>query len=155
MLYTLGSFLMPPLFVFGIYNLLTWFNILRINRHVFWKRVAMASGVSHVLLATGFFVFSYLDAGEAATFGNYLFEQSNFWKLVTVFDTVPMFTIVISFSLLDRAGLNPPVVALTIGIVYLIGTLQWFFAGGALGAILERFFEGLKTPDPDDEEWMQ
>src|SRR5215471_3367659 len=109
MLYTLGSFLMPPLFVFGIYHLLTWFNIFRINRRVFWKRVAIASAVSHFLLASGFFAFTYFDAGEASAFGNYLFDQSNFWKLVTIFDTVPMLTIVFLFSLLDRAGLNPPV----------------------------------------------
>jgi hypothetical protein len=65
-----------------------------------------------------------------------------------------MLVIVGVFSILDRAGLNPPVLALTVAITYIVGTLQWFFAGGALGAILERFFEGLKTPDPEDEQWM-
>jgi hypothetical protein len=29
-----------------------------------------------------------------------------------------------------------------------------FSQAAALGAILERFFEGLKTPDPEDEQWM-
>ena len=38
MLYTLGSFLLPLLFVFGVYHLLTWFNVFRINKRVFWKR---------------------------------------------------------------------------------------------------------------------
>jgi hypothetical protein len=32
--------------------------------------------------------------------------------------------------------------------------LQWFLVGGAIGALLERFFEGLRTPDPEDEDWF-
>jgi len=32
--------------------------------------------------------------------------------------------------------------------------LQWFFVGGALGALLEKFFEGLKTPEPEEEDWQ-
>ena len=155
MLFTLSSFVLPPLFVFGVYHLLTWANVFRINGRVFWKRVAIASAVSHVLLATGFFVFTYFDAGNATPFGVYLFDHSNFWKLMTVFDTVSTLTIVGLFSLLDRAGINPPgIVAVTIATTYAIGTLQWFFVGGAIGAILERFFEGLKTPDPEEDEWM-
>ena len=61
----LAYFLLPPLFVFGVYHLLTWFNVLRINGRVFWKRVAMTSGVCHVLLASGYFAFSYFDAAGA------------------------------------------------------------------------------------------
>ena len=26
--------------------------------------------------------------------------------------------------------------------------------GGGVGALLERFFEGLKTPEPEDDEWF-
>src|SRR5215475_9996148 len=89
MLLTLASFLLPPLFVFGIYHLLTWFNVARINERVFWKRVAIASAVCHVLLASGFFVFSYVDARDV-NFGIYLFNRSNFWKLMTIFDTAAM-----------------------------------------------------------------
>ncbi len=155
MLFTLASFLLPPLFVFGVYHLLTWFNILRINKRVFWKRVAITSGVCHVLLASGFFAFAYMDAGDAASFGAYLFNRSNFWKLMTIFDTAPMLILIGLFSALDRAGLNPPgLVVVTMAITYIIGTLQWFFVGGGIGALLERFFEGLKTPDPEDEEWF-
>jgi hypothetical protein len=151
MMYTLASFLMPPLFVFGVYHLLTWFNFLRINERVFWKRVAITSGICHVALVTGFLVFSYLDAGDMA-FGPYLFNRSNFWKLTAIFDTAPMVVIIVLLGMLDRAGMNPPgLVALILGIIYVIGTVQWFLVGGALGAVLERFFEGLKTPDP--EEW--
>ena len=154
MLFSLASFLLPPLFVFGVYHLLTWFNVFEINRRVFWKRVAITSGISHVLLASGFFAFSYFDAKDL-NFGVYLFNGSSFWRLITVFDTAPMLVIVLVFSLLDRAGLNPPgLVAMALVITYVIGTLQWFFVGGALGALLEKFFEGLKTPEPEEEDWQ-
>jgi hypothetical protein len=153
MLFTLASFLLPPLFVFGVYHLLTWFNVFGINRRVFWKRVAITSAICHILLATGFFVFSYMDATESG-FGVYLFNASSFWKLVTIFDTVPMLVIIAVFAALDRAGMNPPgLVAITLAITYVFGTLQWFFVGGGIGALLERFFEGLRTPDPED--WDQ
>jgi len=152
MLYTLASFLLPPLFVFGVYHVMTWFNILRINDRVFWKRVAMTSAVCHVLLASGFFIFSYVQAA-GADFGFYLFNGSHFWRLMTIFDTAPMLVLIALFAALDRAGVNPPgLVALTLAITYLAGTLQWFFVGGGLGALFERFFEGLRTPDPEEEE---
>jgi len=154
MLFTLGSFLLPPLFVFGVYHLLTWANVFRINGRVFWQRVAMTSAICHLLLVTGFFLFCYFDAADA-TFGVYLFNRSNFWNLMKIFDTAPTIVLVVLFSALDRAGMNPPgLVAITIAITYIAGTLQWFFVGGGIGALLERFFEGLKTPDPEDEEWL-
>jgi hypothetical protein len=155
MLFTLASFLLPPLFVFGVYHLLTWSNFLRINSRVFWKRVAIASALCHVILATGFFVFSYFDAGDSTSFGVYLFDRSNFWKLMTLFDTAPMLAIIGTLSVLDRAGANPPgLVAIVLAITYVVGTLQWFFVGGGIGLLLERFFEGLKTPDPEDDSWL-
>jgi hypothetical protein len=151
--FTVGPFLLAPLFVFGVYHLLTWFNILHINEKAFWKRVAIASGICHILLAGGFFVFSYFDAGPAA-FGPYLFNESSFWRLIEVFDTAAMAAILILFSGLDRAGINPPgLVAITIVLTLLIGTVQWFFVGGGIGALLERFFQGLRTPDPEDQNW--
>ena len=73
---------------------------------------------------------------------------------MTIFDTAPMIVIIAVLTVLDRAGINPPgLLALTLAITYGVGTLQWFCIGGGVGALLERFFEGLKTPDPDDEEW--
>ena len=154
MLFTLASFLLPPLFVFGVYHLMTWFNVFQINEKVFWKRVAITSALSHVLLVSGFFVFAYFDAREAMPFDAYLFNRSDFWKLLTIFDTAPMLAIIGLFSGFDRAGVNPPgLVAWTIAITYVVGTLQWFLVGGGIGALLERFFEGLKTPDPEDEDW--
>lgn len=153
MLFTVGPLLLAPLFVFGVYHLLTWFNILRINSFVFWRRVAITSAVCHVLLALGFLIFSYFDAG-GRPFGPFLFNESDFWKLIEIFDTAAMLAILVLFSALDRAGVNPPgLVAITIALIFVVGTLQWFFVGGGVGALLERFFEGLRTPDPEDQEW--
>jgi hypothetical protein len=162
MLFTLASFCLPPLLVFGVYHLMTWFDVFGINQRAFWKRVAMASAICHVLLASGFFVFSYFDfqahlrlEAEEARFGPYLFNRSDFWRLMTIFDTAPMLVIIVLFSLLDRAGINPPgLLGWTLAITFLVGTLQWSLVGGAIGALLERFFEGLKTPEPEDEEWF-
>ncbi|PYS27159.1 MAG: hypothetical protein DMG11_17310, partial [Acidobacteria bacterium] len=161
-LFTLASFLMPPLLVFGVYHLMTWFNVFKINERVYWRRVALASAVSHLLLVTGYIVFSYFDfqayrrlnPAETA-FGPYLFNQSEFVRLMKIFDTLPGLVIQIVFSVLNRAGINPPgLVIVTFVITYLFGTLQWFWIGGGIGALLEKFWAGLKTGDEEDEEWF-
>src|SRR5216684_6526174 len=162
MLFTLASACLPPLFVFGVYHLLTWFNVFAINKRPFWKRIAIASAISHVFLASGFFAFSYFDfrthlllEPEGTNFGPYLFSRPDFWRVITIFDTGPMLAIVALSSMLDRAGINPPgFMAWVLAITYVAGTLQWFFLGGGIGALMERFFEGLKTPEPEDEEWF-
>jgi hypothetical protein len=162
MLFTLASFLLPPLLVFGVYHLMTWFNVFRINERVYWRRVALASAVSHLLLVTGYIVFSYFDflahqrfGGPEISFGAYLFNQSEFVQLMKFFDTLASLVIQVVFSILSRAGTNPPGQVIVIfAITYLVGTLQWFFVGGAIGAILEKFWEGLKTDDEEDEEWF-
>jgi hypothetical protein len=154
--------LLPPLFVFGVYHLFTWFNVFRINERPTWKRVAIASAICHVLLATGFLVFSYLDfqatqklEGGELGFGSFLFNRSGFWRMMAIFDTAPMLAILGLFFILDRAGVNPPgLLVLTFAIIYVVGTLQWFLLGGAIGALLEKFWEGLKTGDEEDEEWL-
>jgi hypothetical protein len=148
------SFLLAPLFVFGVYHLLTWFNIFRINERVYWKRIALASAISHIFLLTGFLVFSWFDAG-GAPFGPYLFNNSEFTRLLRIFDTAAMVIIVFVFSAMARADVNPPgLLVLTLGITYMIGSFQWFLIGGGVGALLEKFWSGLKTPDDEDEEWL-
>jgi len=162
MLFTLASFCLPPLLVFGVYHLLTWFDVFGINDRAFWKRVAMTSAICHVLLVSGFLAFSYFDfqahlrlEPEEAGFGPYLFNRSDFWRLMTIFDTAPMLATIGLFSVLDRAGINPPgLLAWTIAITYVIGTAQWFLVGGGVGSLLKKFFAGLKTPDPEDEDWF-
>ena len=162
MFFTLASFLLPTLFVFGIYHLLTWFNLSGVNERVYWMRVAIASGISHVFLVTGFLVFSYVDfqshlrlEAVNTAFGPFLFDRSDFWRLVTIFDTAPMLVILGVFSILDRAGANPPgLLIVTFAITYVAGTLQWFLVGGGIGALLERLWAGLKTEDEEDAEWF-
>jgi len=163
MIFTLASFLMPPLLVFGVYHLLTWFNTFGINGRTYWRRVALASGISHLFLVTGFLVFSYLDLrnhvrldGADTAFGPFLFNRSDFWRLMTVFDTAPMLAILVLFSVFDRMGINPPgLVVVTFALIYVVGTLQWFWVGGGIGALVEKFWAGLKTGDEEeDEEWF-
>ena len=74
---------------------------------------------------------------------------------MTIFDTAAMLVVIGLFTAFDRAGMNPPgLVGMTLGITYIVGTMQWFLIGGGIGALLERFFEGLKTPEPEDDEWL-
>ena len=162
MFLTAASFLLAPLFVFGVYHLLTWFNVLRVNERVYWKRVAIASAISHCLLLSGYLVFSYFDfqgrlqiESASVSFGAFLFSRSGFWRVMTIFDTVPTLVLLAMFFILDRAGINPPgLLFSTFAIAYLAGTLQWFWIGGGIGALLERFWAGLKTGDEEDEEWF-
>src|SRR5262245_8699085 len=129
-----ASFLLAPLFVFGVYHLLTWFNMFRINDRVYWKRIAIASAISHIMLLTGFLVFSWFDAA-GAPFGPYLLNNSEFTRLLRIFDTAAMIIIVLVFSAMARADVNPPgLVALTLGLTYVVGSLQWFLIGGGIGA---------------------
>jgi hypothetical protein len=156
---TLAGLLLPLLLVFGLYHLMTWFNIFRINGRTYWKRVALTSAISHVLLASGFFVFTYFDylanrqvAAINMSYGAYLFDRSQFWPLMTIFDTLPMAILVGLFSLLYWLGLAPPgLLLLTIVITYAAGTLEWYFVGGGAGALLSRFWDGLRTDDEEDD----
>jgi hypothetical protein len=66
-----------------------------------------------------------------------------------------MLIILAVFSTMARAEINPPgLLALTLAITYLVGSLQWFLLGGGIGALLERFWSGLKTGEDEDEEWL-
>src|SRR4051812_46921488 len=103
--------LLPLLLIFGLYHLMTWFNFFRINNRPYWKRVALTSAISHVLLAGGFFAFTYFDfmvnrdlSGTGPSFGSFVFDRSQFWPLMTIFDTLPMAILVGLFLLLDWIG---------------------------------------------------
>ena len=153
--------LIPLLLVFGLYHLFTWFNVFRINERVYWKRVGLTAAVAHFLLATGFFVFTWLELQSNRTYVQlgmsyavYLFQRSAFWQLLAVFDTVPMLGILAAFTLMDRSGLSGGTLAVAIGMTYIVGTLQWYYVGGGIGAILEKIWGGLKTGE-DGEEWFQ
>jgi len=156
-----AGIMMPVLLVFGVYHLMTWFNIAGINRRSFWRRVGWASVVSHAVLAGGFFAFSYYDylanrgtAFIGLGFDRYLFDRSEFWRLMTLFDTAPMLALLATAALLDRMGWNPPLVATAVTVTIIVGSLQWYFVGGGIGLLLERFWSGLKTGEDPDEDWL-
>jgi len=163
MLSLLVAVVLPVFLVFGVYHLLTWFNVFRINERIYWKRVALASAIAHFLLATGFFVFSYFDyqanrdlAALGLTYAWFLFNRSDFWRLIALFDTLGMICVLGLFAVLDRLGVVfPGILALTIAITYAFGAVQWYFVGGAAGALFQRFWDGLKTgEDDEDEDWL-
>lgn len=153
---------MPVLLLFGLYHLLTWFNVFGINRRLFWKRVGLTSALSHIILALGFFLFSYFDYSmnsdklfAGVGFDRYLFDQSEFWRLMLIFDTAPMVVLLAVFAIMARMEWNPPIlVALAMTLTLVAGTLQWYFVGGAIGLLVERFWSGLKSGDDMDEDWL-
>jgi hypothetical protein len=124
--------------------------------------VALASAASHVLLVTGFYAFTYLDylstrqfAALGLGYGEFLFDRSAFWTMITIFDTTAMAVVVGLFSILDKLGIAlPALAAITIAITYAAGTVQWYFLGGGIGALLQRFWSGLKDAD-NEREWFR
>ena len=153
--------LIPLLLVFGLYHLLTWFNVFGINERVYWRRVGLTAAISHFLLVTGFFLFTWLELQSNRTYvalgisyGTYLFQRTAFWQLLAVFDTVPMLGTLAAFTLMDRVGMTGGVLWVALGMTYIVGTLQWYYVGGGIGAILEKIWGGLKTGE-DGEEWFQ
>lgn len=153
--------LIPLLLVFGLYHLLTWFDVLGINNRVYWKRVGLTAALAHFLLATGFFIFTWFDLQSNRTYvvlgmnyATFLFRHSAFWDLIAVFDTVPMLGILAAFSLMDRAGISEPLLLVALAIIYTVGTAQWYYVGGGIGAILQKIWEGLKTGE-EGEEWFR
>lgn len=162
MLLLVSGFMMPVLLVFGIYHLMTWFNVMNVNARSFWKKVGLTSAIAHVILAAGFFAFSYLDysLNQKTTFvgigfDGYLFNRSEFWRLMKIFDTAAMFSLLAIVSILDELALNPPfMVALAFTVTQIVGLLQWYFVGGAIGLIIERFWSGLKSAEDVVDDWF-
>ena len=158
----LAGFLMPALLVFGLFHLLAWGNLLGMSGRVFWKRVAITSAISHVILACGFFGFSYLDYNmnlnttlSGIGFDGYLFNRSEFWRLMAIFDTAPMLALLGLFALLDKVGVAAPApVAISMIVTILVGTVQWYFVGGGIGLLLEKFWSGLKSNEDVDDDWL-
>jgi hypothetical protein len=156
----LGVFL-PLTLVFGLYHMFTWFNVLGINRHVLWKRVGMTAAISHFILVTGFFVFSYFELQSNRVYvaigmhySTFVLQHTEFWQLLLVFDTVPGLGVLGAFSLMGKAGMSTLLLPVAMLIIYVVGTLQWYFVIGGLGALIDRFWDGLKTGE-EGEQWFQ
>jgi hypothetical protein len=161
MLYALLLVTAPLLLVFGLYHLMTWFDVFRVGNMVYWKRVGLAAALAHVLLLTAVLVWSYVDFVASQRFipagtnyETFLFTHTEFRRLVTLFDTAAMLVLLLFLMLMDRVGgAGTILLPLTIAVTCSVGTLQWFLVGGGIGALLGRFWESLKTGD-DDEEWL-
>jgi len=152
--------LIPLLLVFGLYHLATWFNVFRINDQPYWKRVGLTAAVSHFLLATGFFVFAWFDHTgvvyrlSGMDYPAFLFQHSAFWQLLRIFDTLSLLGILAVFSVLSPDVGGGTMLAVAICMTYIVGTAQWYFVGGGIGAILQKIWDGLKTGE-EGEEWFQ
>jgi hypothetical protein len=153
--------LLPLSLVFGLYHLFTWFNVFGINRYVYWKRVGLTAAISHFLLVTGFFAFTYYDWQSNRIFvllgmryETFVLQHSEFWQLLLSFDTIPGVLILGIFSLMGRAGMSNFLLPVAMTVIYVVGTLQWFFVFGGIGAGLQRLWDGLKTGE-EGEQWFQ
>jgi len=156
----LALFLLPPLLVFGLYNLSVWFNILGVARHPFWKRVALVSTASHVLFALGVAVLLYVDFrstagmfGGSDSFGAFLMNSTDLWQAVLVFDTVAAVSILGLMAVFSSSGaaIAAPLVLTT---VLVVGSVQWYLVGAFVGWLLDRLWSGLKTQDEDGPDWL-
>ena len=153
---------MPALLVFGVYHLLVWFDLFGINELPFWKRVGTASAISHGILVIGFFAFSYIDfrLNQTTTFVGlgfdaYLFNRSEFWRMIAIFDTAAMLALLGIAAVLDRLNWNPGgMVGLAIVVTAVVGTVQWYLVGGVIGVLIERFWTGLKKAQDESDDWF-
>ncbi|HLQ78367.1 MAG TPA: hypothetical protein VK210_13490, partial [Terriglobia bacterium] len=90
-------------------------------------------------------------SGAGLGYGAFMFDRSQFWPLMAIFDTLPMAVLAGLFRFLAWTGHSPPgLLLLTFVIIYAAGSVEWYLIGGGIGALLERFWAGLKTPDDDD-----
>jgi hypothetical protein len=58
------------------------------------------------------------------------------------------------FSLMSPSVGSEQLLIVAIGMTYVVGTAQWYFLGGAVGAVLQKIWDGLKTGE-EGEEWFQ
>ena len=153
------ALLSPLLLVFGLYHLFTWFNIFRINGRAYWRRVGLTAAISHFLLATGFFLFAWFDHRGIAyllsrmDYATFVFQHSAFWQMLAILILRQCWELSL-FSLMGPAVSSDRLLLVAMGLIYIVGTLQWCYVGGAAGAILQKVWDGLKTGD-EGEEWFQ
>ena len=160
--YLFSLVLLPAIFIFGLYHLLGWFNVLAINDKEFWRRVALTSSIAHCLLASGFFLAFYYNyqsnellLANSRGFESILFNSSEFWRLMLIFDIVPTGVVLILFASLERFDISMRgELGVTMLIVYFVGTAQWYWLGGGLGMILQKIWDGLKRQE-DDLDWLR
>jgi hypothetical protein len=65
-----------------------------------------------------------------------------------------MLGILAVYTVMAHLGVSGGLLGVALAGTYLIGSLQWYYVGGAVGAVLEKLWGGLKTGE-DGEEWFQ
>ena len=87
-------------------------------------------------------------------YATFLFQHSAFWQMLAIFDTAAMLGTLAVFSLMGPAVGSDRLLLVAMSLTYIVGTFQWYYVGGAVGAILQKVWDGLKTGD-EGEEWFQ
>jgi hypothetical protein len=117
------------------------------RRRGFWRRVAFASALAHVLIVVGLALLAWIDDSSDA--GMPVSVSGDLWAVLWVLDPVAMAVL---------AGILPATgsLALPSALITLlgVGTLQWYWVGGALGAAFERVWRALRTPGDDLPDWF-
>jgi len=150
------------LLIFGLYHLSLWFDMFRMRRMVFWRRVGSSSAIAHALFMGGLFVVFYLDYGAAGelvgidiAFDAFLLNSTQFWQAMLLLDTLAAVTMIGILAALDYFGMTfGPIIPLTLAITLVLGTFQWYWIGGAIGAAFERLWTGLKGPEEEKRDWL-
>ncbi len=157
----LPTLILPPLLIFGLYHLLLWFDLFGMRDRVFWRRVGWSSACAHVLFTAGAFVLTWIDYRStdrlfgAVSLDVFIMNSNEFWQVLFLFDTLSAVALLGLLAILDAAGVGSvPMATLTAGVVLSIGTFQWYWVGGVVGALLERVWSGLKTQDDDGPDWL-
>jgi len=147
MLYAAALVFLPPLLVFALYHLSLWVGVPGMRRRGFWRRVAFASALAHVLIVVGLALLAWIDDSSDA--GMPVSVSGDLWAVLWVLDPVAMAVL---------AGILPATgsLALPSALITLlgVGTLQWYWVGGALGAAFERVWRALRTPGDDLPDWF-
>jgi hypothetical protein len=135
---------LPALLVFSLCHLGVWALPGRFRGRPFWRRVALASALAHLILIAGLAVVAY-RAG---------IDRGDLFAILWVWDTVASAVLWAVFGLagarLGETTLLPVAALIHLG----AGTLQWYWIGAGLAAAFERLWESLRTPGDELPDWF-
>lgn len=159
---TLISAALAILLVSGLYSSMMWLDVWGMRSRRFWKRVAVASGIGHVVLLAVFLLVAYLDfratenlLPEGVSFSAFLFNDPDFWRVFLIFDTLAAIAVVGVLGALDALGWQAgAILGISVCLALLVGTAQWWAIGGLLGKGIDHLIGGLRTPDDEMPDWF-